>query len=67
MALFVPVVFGLLLALNLLIWSRYHINYVFIFGSCISFFANFCLIRLQALDVRSALDPHEYSEVGRTT
>ena len=36
MVLFVPVVFGLLLALNIVTWSRYRINYVFIFGLCMS-------------------------------
>jgi hypothetical protein len=67
MALLVPVVFGLLLALNLLIWSRYRINYVFIFGSCILSFASFRLIcHPQGLDVRTALDPHEYLEVRCT-
>ena len=41
MALFIPVVFGLLLALNILIWSRYHINYAFIFGWCTSSLQDF--------------------------
>lgn len=30
--LLVPVLFGLLLGLNLLVWARSSINYVFIFG-----------------------------------
>lgn len=36
MVLFVPVVFGLFIALNIVTWSRYRINYVFIFGLSIS-------------------------------
>lgn len=45
--LMVPTVFALLLGLNILVWSRYRINYVFIFE----------------LDVRSRLDARQYFEL----
>lgn len=33
--LLVPVLFSLLVGLNILVWSRARINYVFIFGKCL--------------------------------
>jgi hypothetical protein len=45
--LMVPAVFSLLLGVNVLVWSRCRINYVFIFE----------------LDVRSRLDPRQYFEL----
>ncbi|KAG8807091.1 hypothetical protein FRC17_004659 [Serendipita sp. 399] len=47
LAFFIPVIFGLLVSLNLIIWAHVRINYIFIFE----------------LDVRTVVDSREYAEV----
>lgn len=46
-ALAIPVVFSLLIGLNMITWARKRLNYVFIFE----------------LDLRTVIDPREYIEV----
>lgn len=46
-ALAIPVVFSLLIGININAWARKRLNYVFIFE----------------LDLRTAIDPREYFEV----
>ncbi|CCA74266.1 related to putative phosphate transporter 1 [Serendipita indica DSM 11827] len=47
LAFFVPVVFGLLVSLNIIVWAHVRINYIFIFE----------------LDVRTVVDSREYAEL----
>ncbi|KAG8819078.1 hypothetical protein FRC19_010139 [Serendipita sp. 401] len=47
LAFFIPVVFGLLVSLNLIVWAHVRINYIFIFE----------------LDVRTVVDSREYAEL----
>jgi len=58
----IPVLLGLLVSLNVVVWARMRINYVFIFGSCIPVL----LARAYsfvALDVRTVVDSRDYAEV----
>lgn len=61
----VPVLFSLLVGMNILVWSRSRINYVFIFGelSFVSLFFHLCSSIYAELDVKTRLDHREYFEV----
>lgn len=38
----IPVVFVMLIALNMIVWKRFRINYVFIFGALYPCLVNSC-------------------------
>lgn len=61
----VPVLFSLLVGMNILVWSRSRINYVFIFGrvSSVSLVFHLCSPSHTELDVKTRLDHREYFEV----
>lgn len=60
----VPILFALLLGINLMVWSRSSINYVFIFGMNISvIFVKLGLTYCSELDTSTRLDYRQYFEV----
>lgn len=62
----IPVLFALLVGVNLVVWARTRINYVFIFGESAVVFEVFPLRLMHAsleLDIRTRLDHREYFEV----
>lgn len=65
--LLIPVVFSLLVGINLLVWSHSRINYIFIFGKSHSTFYRsiFAMVEnfTSELDPRTRLDHREYFEV----
>jgi xenotropic and polytropic retrovirus receptor 1 len=63
--LLIPALLALLVGLNLVVWARERINYVFIFGAQIPFVHVACANLLKELNVRSRLDHREYFEVWR--
>lgn len=63
LAFFIPVVFGLLVSLNIIVWAYVRINYIFIFGELLSRIL-YCGSFFSELDVRTAVDSREYAEVG---
>ena len=60
---FVPTFFSLLVGVNLLVWARARINYVFIFGAYL--LDHMCITseRATELDVRTKMDHRVYFEV----
>lgn len=62
---FVPTFFALLVGVNLLVWSRARINYVFIFGASCSLRAFVYLYEWDCaeLDLRTKMDYRVYFEV----
>lgn len=66
LALLLPVVFILLIGLNIIVWARSRINHVFIFGAPALFLNPAYSIYkgpFVELDVRTAIDPREFFEV----
>jgi hypothetical protein len=62
--LLIPTLFACLLSFNIAAWAKSRINYVFIFGKvALSPTPKLNLISVTELDVRTALNPHEYSEL----
>lgn len=64
-AIFIPVMLALLIGVNLWVWSKSRVNYVFILGMFI-YLNYWSLIKLSftELDSRTKLDYQEYFEVG---
>ena len=62
----VPLVFALLVGVNIWVWNWSRINYQFIFGTyllCCLLFKSNLHRRILELDVRTQLDSREYFEV----
>ena len=64
-AIFIPVLFSLLVAINILVWTKLRINHVFIFGEFgpPSTVTQAPTLRMVGLDVRSKIDHQQYVEV----
>jgi hypothetical protein len=61
----IPVLLGLLVGLNLLVWSDARINYIFIFGLFTFIVLCEMLIEQVGFDVRTRLDHRAYPEVNQ--
>jgi hypothetical protein len=59
------VLFSLLVAINILVWTKVRINHVFIFGerSALSTTSNAPTLWIVGLDVKSKVDHQQYAEV----
>jgi hypothetical protein len=64
---FIPVLFSLMVGINIFVWDKVRINHVFIFGECdtASVISQSPTSRVAELDARSKIDSQEYAEVGR--
>jgi len=60
---FIPVMFGLLVSLNIIVWAEVRINYVFIFGRLFVERSASPSSPLE-LDVRTVVDSRKYAEVS---
>ena len=60
---FVPTFFALIVGVNLLVWARARINYVFIFGTLPILYASPTLMPCTELDLRTRMDYRVYFEV----
>jgi hypothetical protein len=62
---FIPVLFSLMVVINIFAWDKVRINHVFIFGKCdtASITSQSPTPRVAELDARSKIDYQEYAEV----
>ena len=63
----IPVIFSLLVGINILVWTKLRINHPFIFGECnaTSKTSQSPTPRVVGLDVKSKIDYQQYTEVRR--
>ena len=64
---FIPVLFSLMVGINILVWTKLRINHAFIFGKCsIASTSNQPPIPLAVgLNVKSKINCQQYTEVRR--
>ena len=62
---FIPVLFSLMVGINIFVWDKVRINHVFIFGECDTApaISQSPTSRVAELDARSKIDYQEYAEV----
>lgn len=63
----IPVLFSVMVGINILVWTKLRINHIFIFGECgtTSTTSQSLTPRVVGLDVKSKIDYQQYTEVSR--